>query len=219
MPRRPREILLVVLFAALLPCAHAQAIVTFNFNDQSSPTATLTASTVASHLTVGTFSVSDNAFTSTNLTTGSPPDSPAVGDTGSWNASSPTKYFSFTVTPDAGYSLTITGISFDYRQTATGAANYQINIGANTNVASGSFSTDSAWHSVSSSLTLTALTNGTEVRIYGYNGGVGSFGIDRVTLNGSVTAVPEPATYATIAALCAFGFAAFRPKRKSASIA
>ncbi|MBI5768414.1 MAG: PEP-CTERM sorting domain-containing protein [Verrucomicrobia bacterium] len=198
---------------------HAQTtIVAFNFNDQSSQTATLTASTTASNLSVSTFSVSDGGFTSTNFTTGTPVDSPGVADSGSWSATSPTKYFSFTITPSSGYTLSITTISFDYRQTATGAANYQVDIGSDTNVASGVFSTDSTWHSISQSITVTAFSDSREIRIYGYNGGSGSFALDRVTLSGTVSAIPEPSTYAALFGAAALAVAIWmrRGKRDAA---
>jgi hypothetical protein len=201
--------------AAGTPVSAQTTIVAFNFNDQSSQAATLTASTVNSNVTVSSFSVSDGSFTSTNFTTGTPPDSPGVADSGSWSATSPTKYFSFTITPNSGYLVGIATISFDYRQTPTGAANYQINIGTDTNVTSGSFSTDSTWHSVTQSITLTAFSDSREVRIYGFNGGSGSFGIDRITFSGTVSAIPEPSTYAAIfgaAALAAAIWSRRRPR-------
>ncbi|HVZ66215.1 MAG TPA: hypothetical protein VG936_16730 [Lacunisphaera sp.] len=187
----------ILLIAALLPAAHAQTnLVTFAFTDQSSPAATLAPTAVASHLSVGSFTVSDGAFTSTNFTTGSPPDAPAVADGGGWTSTTPAKYFAFTITPDAGYQFDVTAISFDYRQTSTGPANYQVDVGLITNVLSGSFLTDSAWHAISSIVDVEGLASPQQVRIYGFNGGSGSFGLDSVVLTGSVTAVPEPAAMA-----------------------
>ncbi len=179
-----------------LGCAAQGQIIVFNFNSGTP----LVASTVNSNLaSVTNFTVSDGSFTSTAFTTGTPPDSPAVADSGSWDAASPTKYFSFSFTPTSGYSVAITGISFDYRQTPSGALNYQIDVGSNTSVASGVFTRDSTWRQLShSSITLSGLINSNEVRIFGYGGGTGSFGIDRVTITGSVTAIPEPSTYAAI---------------------
>lgn len=174
-------------------------LVSYTFGDQSTPTTALTATSVASNLTAGLFSVSDGSFTSTNFTTDSPPNSPAVSDTGSWNDGTPTKYFSFTVTPASGYQFNVTSISFDYRQTSTGAASYQIDVGSNSNVTSGSFSVNTGWQSLSSSITVNALSGSTEFRIYGYGGSNGGFAIDQVTLQGNVSAIPEPSTYAAIA--------------------
>src|SRR5687768_5645702 len=92
-----------VLFTALVSLGQAQTLVSYNFNSG------LGASTVATHIdSASVFSVSDGAFTSTAFTTASPPDTPAVSDTGSWNALTPTKYFSFTITPEEGYEFSVT---------------------------------------------------------------------------------------------------------------
>lgn len=198
-------------FLALGLAANAQIIV-FNFN----PGSPLIASLVDPQLlSVTSFAVSDGAFTSTAFVTGSPPDSPAVADNGSWDATSPTKYFSFSFTPNAGQAVTITGISFDYRQTASGALNYQVDVGASSNVASGTFTRDSIWRQVAhNSITLSALTGTNEVRIFGFNGGTGSFGLDRVVITGSVTAIPEPATCAVFLGLAALAGMRFRRRHQ-----
>lgn len=207
-----------MVFVVLAACIAARAQVTlisYNFTDQSSQAATLTASFVASNLTAGSFSVSDGAFTSTNFTTGSPPNTPAIGESGGWTDTSPTKFFSFTVTPASGFQVTITNISFEYRQTAAGAANYRVDIGSNANLASGGLIQDSAWHSVSSSITMSAINSAQTVKIFGYNGGLGSFAIDTVTLTGVVSAVPEPSTYAAIfGALTLIGVALHKRRLK-----
>jgi hypothetical protein len=93
-------------------------------------------------------------------------------------------------------SITIT--AFEYRQTSSGALNYQVDIGSNSRLATGSFSTDSAWHLRSTSITLSAISSSQTVMIFGYNGGTGSFGIDSVVLTGTVAATPEPSAYTAI---------------------
>ncbi|HVT73804.1 MAG TPA: hypothetical protein VHD61_11750 [Lacunisphaera sp.] len=212
-----RSSLLGVLFAtSLVPPVRAQvSLVTFAFTDQSSQAATLAPTSVAPHLSAGSFTVSDGSFTSTNFTTGAPPDSPAVADSGGWASSTPAKYFAFTITPAAGYQVDISAISFVYRQTSTGAVNYQVDVGLITNVLSGSFLTDSAWHSVSSSVALDGLATAQQVRIYGYNGGSGSFGLDSVVLTGNVTAIPEPGAAAACAGIAMLFAAAHRWRARS----
>jgi hypothetical protein len=212
----------------LLPCgllatavsARAQAtLVSFAFTNQSSPTATLTATSLATNLSATTFAVSDGSFTSTNFTTSAPPNTPAIADSGSWSAATPTKYFSFTITPDAGFQANITGISFDYRQTSTGAANFQIDLGSQTNAASGTFLRDSSWYSITPTMTAASFGDTTEIRIYGYGGGTGSFAIDQVTLYGSMSAIPEPSTYAAIAGAISLVGAMLRRRRQRHSSA
>lgn len=174
-------------------------LVSYEFTNQSTVAAALAPTSVAPHLSAGAFFVSDGSFTSTSFTTGSPPAAPAVSDSGSWNALTPAKYFAFTLAPDPGYEFEITGIAFSYRQTSTGAANYQVDVGAIANVASGTFLTDSVWHTATANLEVSDAVSAQEIRIYGYNGGAGSFGIDSITLAGNVSAVPEPGAFGAAA--------------------
>lgn len=193
------------LFAA--GSAAQSVLVSYTFTNQSTTTTALTSSVLADNITASLFSVSDGTFTSTNFTTAAPPSSPAVADTGSWDSLTPAKYFAFTLTPLDGTQLNITGISFDYRQTTAGAANFQVDIGASANVTAGTFIRDNAWHSVAPTFTSVAATGATEFRIYGYNGGGGSFAIDQVTVWGTMTAIPEPSTYAAMAGAATLGCA------------
>src|SRR5512146_1148958 len=86
----------VLLVTSLAPPLRGQAnLVTFAFSDQSSAAAALAPTSFTSHLSVGSLTVSDGAFTSTNFTTGSPPDAPAVADGGGWTSATPAKYFAF----------------------------------------------------------------------------------------------------------------------------
>lgn len=203
---------LALIFTGIVACAYGQ-LVYYDFN------AGLNATGVGAHVdSASVFAVSDGTFTSTNFTTGSPPDSPAVADSGSWNAGTPTKFFSFTITPEAGYELEITGISFDYRQTSSGALNYQIDVGGEANVASGVFVRDSTWRIVSTGIVLSALVSSpVTISIFGYGGGTGSFAIDRVALMGTATAIPEPSACAALMGLAVAGAIIHRRRKKRSS--
>ncbi len=197
----------VVLVTLLLIGTNARAqIVTYNFNAGS------LAGSNGTGASSSAFSVSDGSFTSTAFTTESPPNSPAIADSGSWNALSPTKYFSFTVTPLAGYTLSLTTLTFDYRQTGTGALNYTISAAGTQIGSAGTFTRDSTWRSVNHALNLSNITTATEIRIYGYGGGSGSFGIDTVTLNGTAS-IPEPSTYALVFGALALACAVIHRRR------
>jgi hypothetical protein len=81
----------------------------------------LQVSTVDANITVSDVSLSAGTI-ETNVTTGAYfPNEPYVEETAGWTASSQgsAKAYQFTITPDVGYSVTITGISF--RAYASGA--------------------------------------------------------------------------------------------------
>jgi hypothetical protein len=83
-------------------------------------------------------------------------------------------------------------------------------------LAAGTITGDSAWHSSGSlSMTLSGLSAPITLRIYGSgaSSSLGTLRIDDVTLSGSVTAVPEPATYASILGIAALVGAAIRRRR------
>ena len=84
-------------------------------------------------------------------------------------------YINFTLTPNTGYSVTITGITFGNRCTATGPAGYSICTDVDGFVAvdaSGTFSTGSTWALLSpATFSVTGAANTpVQVRIFGYNG-------------------------------------------------
>jgi len=181
-----KKIALLLLALFLAATSYGQ-IVVYDFNTN------LSASSTATNVGASDFTVSpDGTFSSVSF--GHAENGDSVYDGGGWGDVTPTKYYSFTITPTSGYEVTLTGITFDARQTSTAALDYTVVIGGGT-VATGTFTRDSDWYTIPKSITLSSLASATEVRIYGYNGGGGNFAIDNVTLTGTVTAVPEPSTY------------------------
>ena len=198
----------LLLFALFFVVTSYGQIVVYDFDSG------LSASSTAANVGATDFAVSDGTFTSTSYAHSG--NGTAVYDGGSWNAVSPTKYYSFTITPNSGYEVSLTGISFDARQTASAALDYTVTVGGST-VASGTFTRDSSLYTITKSITLSSLSSGTEVRIYGYNGGSGNFEIDNVTLSGAASAVPEPSTYALIFGAATLGFCVYRRRAKRVS--
>jgi hypothetical protein len=211
------------LLAGSLRCA-AQSIVSFTFGASGSPTTS--ASSTATNVSASVFS---GNLGSPTLTSSSPQSTTAGGSganyfTASYFRSTDNNYFEFTVTPANGYQVTLSSVSFYYLATSSGPTSSSFQSNANSygsNLANfsltraGSSPGVSDWHLANSSVSLT-FSSPTTFRITGtgasaYNG---SFKIDDVTLSGSVSAVPEPSTYATIAGAAAFGAAAWKRRRK-----
>jgi len=142
---------------------------------------------VPSGISVGAVSQGNNNGTTAMLGTTSP-SSGYTGASGTSNAgaaarigvlntaSSGSAYFEFTVTPNSGFSSTITAISFGSRETGTGPKSYSLRSSVDSyasDLTTGTLGANSTW-------TLRAITGlsinrtvATTYRIYGY-GGLGS---------------------------------------------
>lgn len=136
-------------------------------------------------------------------------------------------YFSVNLAVESGYTVSINSISFGSRSTSTGpqaAAIY-----SSTNSLGGDFgmsalSNNSAWGKYTPTLTSITGTSTIELRIYGY-GGTGSanastinWRIDDLRVSGTVSAVPEPSTYAALAGAAALlGVMVHRRRQRLAS--
>lgn len=132
--------------------------------------------------------------------------------------------FVFTLTPSAGYTVSISSITFGSRSTASGPTALAIRTSSD-NFASNAYSTsvsaNSTWGLVNSGA-LTSITgtnlNPLTVRIYGSGGSSASAGnwrIDdlHVTLTVSAAAIPEPSTYAAILGCAALTGVLIRRRR------
>ena len=125
------------------------------------------------------------------------------------------KYYEVTLTPDAGYELTLTDVTFGVRRSGTGIRSYALrssadayatnlpaSVGTSTNlsvVGSNEFfwnfdATSTSSDQIGSTVTLsgtsfTGIVNPITFRFFAWNseGGTGTFSIDNVTFNGSVT--------------------------------
>lgn len=159
----------------------------------------------APHLQVTTketnFSVSAMALTSGTIETNQTsttnfPDRPYVEETGGWTSPDQTgaKAFTFTVTPDVGYQISITGISFRAWMTAAGpsALGYSIAGGLAT------YATDAA------ATNLLVISNG----VSGVNNQTGAITIQiqgwtngsRVTSGGGIFRLDDVVVFGTVAA-------------------
>jgi len=217
--------LFLLIFAAGSVSAQT-TLLQYSFTSQS-----LSPTTTGSNLTGGTFSSADSGTTSNS----SPVSQGFTGASGSyyftdnnWTGTSPgTNYFTFTITPDSGYSVSISSISFGYKQSSSsGATAFSIYSSADsyaTSAGSGSLditynNTDGThgnnWGTASASVVLT-FTSATTIRIYanGASSGAATLRGDDFVVTGTTSAVPEPSTYALLGGAAVLGLATFRRSR------
>ncbi|MBA4137822.1 MAG: hypothetical protein C0518_10940 [Opitutus sp.] len=163
----------------LTTAALSNAIWNFNTATPSSP--------LPANITGGLVTQNNNNGTTTMLTSSSVSGSYSGASAGNNaglaarigalnRASGGSGYFEFTLTPDAGRQLVLTGINFGSRSTGTGPKAYAIDVsvdGTNfVNAASGTLLSDSVWRRITPNLSGVrgAPGTGVTVRIYGYNG-------------------------------------------------
>jgi len=199
----PMRRILVGALMMLGSAAQGQ-IAVYSFGSAGSPTAGVTS--VASNLTASAFSG--------NLGTPGPGGTSPLYTAGSgggyfaaasWTGTAPgSNYFEFTLTPNAGYALSASSMTFGYRATSTGPTSFAVRSSVDayaSNLASGSITGDSAWHSSGTlTITMSGINTATTFRIFGSgaSSSLGTFRVDDVTVSGSVAAIPEPSIYAAL---------------------
>lgn len=144
---------------------------------------------------------------------------------GSFNAST-SSAFTVTLTPAAGYEVTLVNVSWGTRSTTSGPTQLALRTSADAfagDVFTTSVATNNAWTLVDTG-PLTQITgsaaNPLTLRIYGYGGSstsAGNWRFDDLSVNVAMSAVPEPSTYAALAGTCALigaGWHRHRRRRK-----
>ncbi|HEY0947451.1 MAG TPA: hypothetical protein VGD81_19365 [Opitutaceae bacterium] len=208
-------------------------VFTYTFADVLNGTSDSSAGGSADHMTFSSFtaegvSTQANAggvFSFTGWPTGAKDGSDEFS--GTLNAAA---YYEFTITPEAGYALSLTSLTFGAGRSSTGPRQFSLrsNAGADgfaTNLTGAASNTNisvtggnifqfvdnnSSSTYAGNSVTLTGgdftdVTAAITFRLYAFNAEAGgSFRIDNFAISGSASAIPEPSTYVTIAAICAF---------------
>lgn len=209
--------LIVTITAALT--TFSQTTVGWNFGTTAG-NASPSSGTPVSNLTVSALAQGNNNGTTTLLTTTSA-SSGYTNTSGSYNAGAAARigalntaaggsaYFEFTLTPDAGYTVSVSSISFGSRSTSTGPQAYSIRTSLNNygaDAATGTLSSTGTWALITPAVTLSN-SGAITVRIYGYNGtgspaaGTANWRIDdlavTVTVTGSGGDVTAPVVSST----------------------
>tara|TARA_R110002050_G_scaffold58433_2_gene131247 strand:+ start:2908 stop:3606 length:699 start_codon:yes stop_codon:yes gene_type:complete len=217
-------------FALMSVTCNAQLVV-YNFGSSSS--GSTAPSSIASNLSGGDFSIGgDISFT---LGTTSPASSNVNGGSGSGTfrtkgdgykpAEFAPGYMTVTLTPNSGFILAVTSVTFNSYSTLTGPSNwalqYSIDGGSFTSLATGT-NNGSSWASqTSGTVSLTGIASHITFRLFGTgaSSSSGAFNIDDFTVSGStsaLSAVPEPASFGILAGLCVIGVASTRRRLRNA---
>jgi len=194
---------LFFFFAAFLLSAASEAQIAWNFTAGTATPSATVANVTTSDLVQGNNNGTTTFITSTSASSGytgasGTNNAGLAARTGVINtAAGGSAYVEFTLTPDAGYNVTLTAISFGTRSTATAPQAYTLRSSLDNyvaDVATGTISNNSIWTLKSnSSLSVTNTTgNPITFRLYGYNGsgsassGTANWRIDDITLTVSV---------------------------------
>lgn len=228
----PRVMALSMVLVGVASSVSAQIIAWETSGLTSYGPSPFAATTIHSNLSSG------GLIRGSGITTGGTPPADVWGGTG-WDTSATTvaaaisagEFVTFTLSASTGYQFSLTALSANFRRSASGPSSFQWQYSTN-----GSSFTDigspfsytgtetnglaqtsitlsgiSALQNIGSSTTLTL-----RLVTYGANGSTGSWGFGRLAgndlaLTGSVTAIPEPATYAAMAgAVALLGVMAIR---------
>ncbi|HEY5392094.1 MAG TPA: hypothetical protein VIJ57_08260, partial [Hanamia sp.] len=115
-------------------------------------------SVTIANVSVSELKVNNHNGDKTNLFTNASPSGGYTGATGNYNAGAAvpvqpfnvatSTYFEFTVTPEAGFSISLNAVNFGMRSTSTGPLSWSIRSSLdsyNSNITSSGFSADSKW--------------------------------------------------------------------------
>lgn len=223
-----RSIRLTALIVALVATSSLSAqIAVYTFGTSGSPTTAANSSDA--NLTAGSFTVGGDV---TGTLGTSSPASSSIGGSGSqvyrgagdgFKPEGTAGYFEVVLTPNSGYSLSISGVEFNSIRTSTGATNwdlqYSVDGGGYTSLDTGS-NASGAWTAQDTgSVTITGIDSNITFRLFGTgaSSAAGSFRIDDFSVSGSLSAVPEPASFAAFLGLGALGLVATRRRGKKSS--
>jgi hypothetical protein len=174
-------------------------LITFSFQGAAGSEAAWAPEAVAGGLSVNPFT----RGTGLSSASGAGTFSASGWSTGTLDAQD---YFAFSLTPESGWDMSLSQLSLDERRSATGIRAWSVRSSLD------AFSSDLGYFEVPDDadtrvgqttllgLAFDHLESGVEFRVYGFGAesGSGTWRIDNVTLQGEISAVPEPAEYALV---------------------
>lgn len=186
----------------------AAAILTFDFPG-SDPAGDIAVPTVA-HLVV-------NPFTRVNVGTASQTDLFSSSHWTQGGVMDPAEYVGFTFQPESGWGAVLDTVSWDTSRSSTGPQWGRVEFLCNGHSALTGDPFAIGTTLGSQSLDLAGFMGGAgdllELRFYGWNAtGTGNLRLDNVTVNGSLTAIPEPSSLGLMSSV-GLGWLAWRRRR------
>jgi hypothetical protein len=126
-----------------------------------------------------------------------------------WNSASfdSNDYFTWTLTPAAGTKLNLVSLTYTGQASASGPVNFTLRSSVDSFTTAIGTPTATGTTITLTSPSFQGLTSSVEFRLYGWAGssGLGTFSVNDFTFSGTLSAVPEPSTYAAIVGSAAFG--------------
>jgi len=213
------QLFLGILFAMLTQPGYAETIISYEFTGTRSPTQ------IHSEVSASDFSSPVFRF-STGTNTLQTADGLGLADGGEDDmngAIAAQQYSTFAVTADPGYRLTLSSLAFDVGRGLRGAQDYAVRSSAdsfasNIVFANQAISQTVARQDVSLSGSEYDGLSAVEFRIYfddrlNNSASASETFLDNVTLNGTVTAVPEPTLFTMLAGGLSLWLVALRARR------
>lgn len=213
------QLFLGILFAMLTQLSYAETIVSYEF-----PGGTLSPTQI--HSEVSALDFSSPVFTFNGTNTLRTADGLGLADGGEDDmngAIAAQQYSTFAVTADPGYRLTLSSLTFDVGRGFRGAQDYAVRSSAdsfasNIVFANQAISQTVARQDVSLSGSEYDGLSAVEFRIYfddrlNNSASESETFLDNVTLNGTVTAVPEPTLFTMLAGGLSLWLVALRARR------
>ncbi len=189
-------IALMVIGMLVVATAQADVIVSYQFNGSSGAATTVDPNATAGAFTISAGALSYYSASGSSTWLSAPPAATEGG--GGWTATdfASAKNFSFTITPLAGYAISISGLNVIING-SSGAA-VTLGWGIDSTLESSWTRPNTVFNAVTSTLgaPTTATTASQTIRIAGWAGtsttGGGNVRVDNVVLNGTVSLIPEP---------------------------
>ena len=188
-----KKLLPILVAAAFATATRADIIVLYDGGEPAT-TETNAPASVDANVTASLLTASGGRVLT--FPAGNSPSSGNAINSSSWTAPG-TSYYEFVVSPNSGYTMDFTSLTFDAFRSGSGPTNYYVRYSVDdfsSNLASGiTASAFSANPMVTVSLTDTSVT-GVTFRVFadGTGAAAGTWRIDNVALNGTV--IPEPAS-------------------------